>query len=56
MTKQELLRLMRLLSTLESVGIYRDIKTPDYLIEELAQMVEILERERAEILEREIFG
>jgi len=57
MTKQELLRLMRLLSalesvgiyrdtkTLESVGIYRDTKTPDYLIEEIGEMVEILERE-----------
>jgi hypothetical protein len=45
MTKQELLRLMRLLSALESVGIYRDTKTPDYLLEELAEMVEILERE-----------
>jgi hypothetical protein len=45
MTKQELLRLMRLLSALESVGIYRDAKTPDYLIDEIAEMVGILERE-----------
>jgi hypothetical protein len=36
---------MRLLSALESVGIYRDTKTPDYLIEEIGEMVEILERE-----------
>ena len=35
----------RLLSALESVGIYRDTKTPDYLIEEIGEMVEILERE-----------
>jgi hypothetical protein len=45
MTKQELLRLMRLLSALESVGIYRDTRTPDYLIEEIGEMVAILERE-----------
>jgi len=45
MTKQELLRLMRLLSALESIGIYRDSRTPDYLLEELTEMVEILERE-----------
>lgn len=45
MTKQELLRLMRLLSALEAVGIYRDTKTPDYLLEELTAFNEVLERE-----------
>jgi hypothetical protein len=45
MTKQELLRLIRLLSALESIGIFRDTRMPDYLLEELAEMVEILERE-----------
>jgi hypothetical protein len=45
MTKQEMLRMMRLLSALEAVGIYRDTRTPDYLIEEIGEMVDILERE-----------
>ena len=45
MTKQELLRLMRLLSALVAVGIYRDTRTPDYLMEEIGEMVDILARE-----------
>lgn len=45
MTKPELLRLMRLLSALESVGLMRDRTMPDYLLEELNAMVAVLERE-----------
>lgn len=45
MTKDELLKLMRLLSALEALGMMRDRTTPDYLLEDLAQCVSILERE-----------
>lgn len=45
MTKQELLRLMRLLSALEALGMMRDRSMPDYLLEDLTGCVEILERE-----------
>lgn len=44
MTKQELLRMMRLLSTLESIMLTKG-RVPDYLLEQLTEMVEILERE-----------
>jgi len=44
MTKPELLRMMRLLSALESVMLTKD-KVPDYLLDQLVDMVEILERE-----------
>lgn len=44
MTKQELLRMMRLLSALESVMLTKE-RVPDYLLEQLQEMVDILERE-----------
>jgi hypothetical protein len=44
MTKQELLQMMRLLSALESVMIAKD-RVPDYLLEQLHEMVEVLEKE-----------
>jgi hypothetical protein len=42
--KQELLRMMRLLSGLESVMLTKE-RVPDYLLEQLNEMVDILERE-----------
>ena len=45
MTKEEMLRMMRLLSALESYGMARQERLADYLMESLAEMVEILERE-----------
>jgi len=49
MTKTELFKLMRLLSALESILLFR-INTdsrhiPDYLIDDIAACTEILERE-----------
>jgi len=44
MTKPELLQMMRLLSALESVMISKD-RVPDYLLDQLHSMVEVLERE-----------
>lgn len=44
MTKPELLRMMRLLSALESVMLTKE-NVPDYLLEHLTDMVEVLERE-----------
>lgn len=44
MTKQELLQMMRLLSALESLMLTKE-RVPDYLLEQLTEMVEILERE-----------
>ncbi len=44
MNKQELLRMMRLLSGLESVMLTKE-RVPDYLLEQLNEMVDILERE-----------
>jgi hypothetical protein len=44
MTKQELLRMMRLLSALESLMLTKE-RVPDYLLEQLTEMVDILERE-----------
>jgi hypothetical protein len=43
-SKQELLRMMRLLSGLESVMLIKE-RVPDYLLEQLNEMVDILERE-----------
>jgi hypothetical protein len=43
-SKQELLRMMRLLSGLESVMLTKE-RVPDYLLEQLNEMVDILERE-----------
>ena len=45
MTKEELLRMMRLLSALEAAGMLSDKRVPDYLLDELGMMVEVLERE-----------
>lgn len=45
MTKEEAIRIMRLLSALEAIGLMRDSKMPDYLLDNLASAVEILERE-----------
>jgi len=44
MTKPELLRLMRLLSALESAMLCKE-RMPDYLIEELNAAVAVIERE-----------
>lgn len=44
MTKQELLRLMRLLSAMESVMLAKQ-SVPDYLLEDLNELVQVLERE-----------
>ena len=44
MSKQELLQMMRLLSALESLMLTKE-RVPDYLLEQLTEMVEILERE-----------
>jgi hypothetical protein len=43
--KEELLRIMRLLSALEAVGLYREPAFPSYLIEQIDDAVVILERE-----------
>jgi hypothetical protein len=46
MNRAELLRMMRLLSALEALGMMRgENRIPDYLIEELAEMVTVLKRE-----------
>lgn len=45
MTKQELLRTMRLLSAIEGVMMQAKERMPDYLHEDLQAVVEILERE-----------
>jgi hypothetical protein len=44
MTKPEMLQMMRLLSALESLMLTKE-RVPDYLLERLSDMVEILERE-----------
>lgn len=44
MTKSELLRLVRLLSALEATGL-ADRRLPDYLLEELTELNDVLERE-----------
>ena len=44
MTKSELLRMMRLLSAMESVMLAK-LDTPDYLHDELCELVTLLERE-----------
>ena len=45
MSKEDCLRVMRLLSALEALGMMRDKATPDYLLDELAALVAVLERE-----------
>lgn len=47
MNKQELLKLMRLLSALESILLYApttNTRIPDYLLEDLTACTEILEK------------
>lgn len=45
MTKEELLRIMRLLSALEGIGLYQEPALPSYLIEEIDEVVTMLQRE-----------
>lgn len=45
MTKQELLRMMRLLSSVESAMLMSKCSMPDHLYDELAALIEVLERE-----------
>ena len=45
MTKQEILRIMRLLSALESAMFAMQIRVPDHLIEQINDATEVLERE-----------
>jgi hypothetical protein len=45
MTKQELLKILRLLSALESASLVSKISLPDYLYEQLTDATEVLERE-----------
>ena len=48
MSKQELIKLMRLLSALESALLYDQAnrpRVPDYLLEDLENCTEVLERE-----------
>lgn len=45
MTKEECLRMMRLLSALECAGLMREPRLPDYIYEQIADMVGVLERE-----------
>jgi hypothetical protein len=45
MTREELLKIMRLLSALEAIGLMRDQRMPDYLLEQLNDAVEMIERE-----------
>ena len=45
MTKPEMLALMRLLSALESWGMtHKEMRLPDYLLEDIANHVERLEK------------
>ena len=45
MTKEEMLMLMRLLSALEATGMMRDKELPVYLLEQVGEAVELLQRE-----------
>jgi len=45
MTKQEMLKILRLLSALESASLVSKMALPDYLYEQLTAATEILERE-----------
>lgn len=45
MTKPQLLRMMRLLSAMECLMLSKDVRAPDYLYEELSQIVEWIEKE-----------
>lgn len=45
MSKEELLRIMRLLSALEAVGLYKEPALPSYLVEQIDDAVALLEKE-----------
>ena len=45
MTKQEMLKILRLLSAMESVMLVNKQTIPDYLYDDINKAVEILERE-----------
>lgn len=45
MTKQELLKILRLLSALESASMVSKVSLPDYMYEQLTECAEMLERE-----------
>jgi hypothetical protein len=45
MSKEELLRIMRLLSALEALGMTRTPEIPQYLLDDLDEAVRVLERE-----------
>ena len=44
MTKKELLQMMRLLAGIESVMVFKK-EIPDYLLDELVEVIAVLERE-----------
>jgi len=50
MTKQEMLKILRLLSALESASLVSKIALPDYLYEQLTDATEVLEREILKLL------
>ncbi len=45
MTKQEMLKILRLLSAMESAALTSKTILPDYLFEQLTDCTEVLERE-----------
>jgi hypothetical protein len=45
MTKEEMMCVLRLLSALECAGLMRDTRLPDYIYEQIAHAIELLERE-----------
>lgn len=45
MTKSDYLKLLRLLSAMECAGLMRDSRLPDYIYEQIAEAVEMLEKE-----------
>ena len=45
MTKKDYLRILKLLTALETAGMMRDKTLPDYILEEVSDVVEILSDE-----------
>ena len=45
MTKQELIKLMRLLAAMEAVGMMQKPRFPEFILEDVIECVDILERE-----------
>ena len=45
MTKQELVKLMRLLAAIEAVGMMQDPRFPEFILEDVIECVDIIERE-----------